>query len=100
MKGVVWGATFGRAQTMIEKIERNYTYTSAKLIQKRITRNEISLLYDNGDSWRAVSARENMRGIRSNIAYIDLKINRDFVNQVIKPTITAFPYQGVHYFYL
>ena len=98
MKGVVWGATFGRAQTMIEKIEQNYTYTSAKLIQKRINRNEISLEYDNGDFWRAVSALESKRGIRSNIAYIDLKINRDFVDQVIKPTIIAFPYQGIRYF--
>lgn len=98
MKGVVWGATFERAQAMIEEIEENYTRIDAKLIQKRVSRNEISLQYDNGDFWRAVPALENKRGIRSNIAYIDLKINRNFVNEVIKPTIKAFPYQGVHYF--
>lgn len=98
MKGVVWGATFGRAQTMIERVEKNYTYTNIKLIEKRICRNTISLLYDNGDFWKAIPALESMIGIRSNIAYIDLKINSDFVDQVIKPTIMSFPYQGVHYF--
>lgn len=92
MKGVVWGSTFARAKEEIENIEDNYKrYNTADLVQKRVNRNSIELIYDNGDMWRSATATESSRGIKCNISYIDHTIATDFID-TIRYCTTAGPF--------
>lgn len=100
MKGVVWGLTFDAAVTKLRQIEKNYKRShTAHLVRKIQNKSEHRLEYDNGDVWRAVSAREARLGLRYNISYIDARINKDIIDCIIKPCSIAYPYHAINYFY-
>ena len=100
MKGIVWGNTFEIASEKLDKIEKNYKlYRTANLIRKIKTKNQHILEFDNGDYWKAVSARESARGSRCNISYVDSTIPLEFIETVIEPCTSAGPYQAIRYFY-
>lgn len=100
MRGVVWGLTFDDAVSKLEEIESDYKrYHAARLIRRIRSKYEYKLEYDNGDTWRAVSARESSRGTRCNVSYIDARISEEFINGVIKRCTTAGPYHAINYYY-
>lgn len=99
MKGAVWGSTFQIASNKLDEvIER---YTMYKIPPKRTTKSKYNywVEFENGDVWRACSAHESMRGVKSNVAYIDRLINPIFIDTVIKPCTTALPFQATHYYW-
>ena len=98
MRGVVWGSTFQIAIRKLDEIIEQYK--RCQILPKRINKSKYNYFveFENGDVWRACSQRESMRGIRSNIAYIDQMINPIFVDTVIKPCTTALPFQAIHYY--
>lgn len=99
MKGAVWGSTFQIASKKLDEVIEQYTMY--RIPPRRVTKSKYNywVEFENGDVWRACSARESMRGIKSNVAYIDQMISPIFVDTVIKPCTTAFPFQAVHYYW-
>lgn len=100
MKGIVWGLTFDSAVSKLEEIEADYQrYRVAKLTRRIRSKYEYSIEYDNGDRWRAVSARESSRGTKCNVSYIDARISEEFINCVIKRCTMEGPYHAINYYY-
>ena len=100
MKGIVWGLTFDSAVSKLEEIEAYYKrYYTARPTRRIRSKYEYIIEYDNGDIWRAVSARESSRGMKCNVSYIDARISEEFINCVIKPCTIAGPYHAINYYY-
>lgn len=100
MRGIVYGSTFEKAETQLEKIIEDYKMIGIEVNERhglRVTRNSIDVDFTNGDWWTAVKASENSHR-RCNIAYIDHDIDPNIINCVIKPTITSYPYQAIMYY--
>ena len=101
MKGIVWGNNFQIAKNKLKEIEEQYERLGYRPLTKRNSNssNVYELVYANGDMWRAVSAKENVRGYRANVSYIDKSIPNYFIDTVIKPVTVSLPYNAIHYFY-
>ena len=100
MKGIVWGLTFDSAVSKLEEIEAGYElYHVAKLTRRIRSKYAYIIEYDNGDIWRAASARESSRGMKCNVSYIDARISEEFINCVIKRCTIAGPYHAINYYY-
>ena len=100
MKSIVWGRTIENAARKLEEIEYSYKkYSTATLEHKIKSKNRCELIYTNGDHWIALGASESARGRKCNISYIDAGINSDIIDCIIKPSTSAGPYQGFHYYY-
>lgn len=99
MRGAVWGATFQTAAKKLDSIIEDYIMY--RINPRRITKTKYNywVEFENGDFWRACSARESARGVRTNVAYIDHMISPIFVDEVIKPCTIAQPFQALHYYW-
>lgn len=101
MRGIVYGSTFEKAKTQIEKIIEDYKKIGIEVSEShglRIAHNSIDVNFTNGDYWTAVRASESSRGRACNIAYIDHDIDPEIIYCVIKPTIKSYPYQAHRYY--
>ena len=99
MKGIVWGSTLEKAKKKLKQIEKDYEmHKTANLISKKDSKYGYELFYDNGDCWRAISARENMRGCRCNISYVDTEIEDCYVKEIIYHSTSALPFQAFTYY--
>lgn len=101
MRGIVYGSTFEKAKTQIEKIIEDYKKIGIEVSEShglRIAHNSIDVSFTNGDYWTAVRASESSRGRACNIAYIDHDIDPEIICCVIKPTIKSYPYQAHRYY--
>lgn len=100
MKGIVWGLDTESAIKKLEQIETQYKlYRTAELVRKSKTKYRYELVYDNGDRWVTSNASESARGHKCNISYIDVRIDPEVIDVIIKPCTIAGPYQAFHYFY-
>ena len=101
MRGIVYGSTFEKAKTQLEKIIEDYQKIGIEINGRRgfrVAHNSMDVVFINGDQWTAVRASENSRGRACNIAYIDRDIDIEIVECIIKPTIKSFPYQAHRYY--
>lgn len=99
MKGVVWGSTFQIASKKLDKIVEDYKTYRIKPLRIVKSKNNHWAKFKNGDIWRACSARESARGLRANVAYIDHMISPILIDEIIKPCLTAYPFQAFHYYW-
>jgi hypothetical protein len=53
--------------------------------------------FDNGDNWRAVPASENRRGCKANVAYVDHRIDEEFI-PMINACVAVGPWSAFNYF--
>lgn len=97
MKGLVFGKTFDRACSKLTEIRERYALYQIP-IQKIIqTKHEYVITYENGDVWRAVPARENRRGCKANVAYIDHEIEECYI-PMINACIAVGPWSAYNYY--
>lgn len=95
MRGIVWGNTLDRAIKKLEEIKRNYlNYTKEILVQET----KDSFAMSNGDYWKAVKTTASAKGNRCNISYIDVNIPYQYINEIVIPATTTYPYCGYKYF--
>ena len=99
MKAIVWGSTFQSASRKLDEIEEQYKrYETTPLLTKRKNNRRHELVFANGDYWMACTAKESARALKCNISYIDARIDKDFVDLVIKHCTTLGPYTATHYY--
>lgn len=100
MRGIVWGKTIEKSQDKLEKIIGDYIVMGYKVLEARITKRHIAILFDNGDYWQAIQATESSaRGRRCNISYIDHEL-KEYITIIeqIKTCTTPMPFHGIAYF--
>ena len=99
MRGMVFGHDYQTAVEKLEEIIDKYTlFCYAKLIEKRILKNEATAIFDNGDIWQAVGNCPSKRiGRRCNIAYIDLALSKE-AQEDIRCCVITPPFTGIQYY--
>ena len=100
MRGIVWGITIERSQEKLEKIVDDYIKMGHKILEKRVTKHHMAILFDNGDYWQAIRATKSSGlGRRCNISYIDHEL-KEYITIIeqIKACTTLMPYNGITYF--
>lgn len=100
MIGIVWGRTKARADNQLAQIIENYKWKNIspqKIKDSKYTTS--SVIFENGDIWKAVSAIESARGNKCNISYIDLGIDIETIETIIKPSTCCQPFQAFKFFW-
>lgn len=100
MKGIVWGRNFNRACRKLDSIKHSYLIGYISIIQEVRTKHEYKLVFENGDSWRALSAGDWSYGYKANISYIDSTIDEEIVHTIILPCTISLPYNAYNYYNL
>lgn len=100
MKGIVWYKNrdigFEKMRQIMEGYEKvGIGIQNSDLYQSR---DQITVHYTNGDIWKCVPARENMRGNRANISLIERTIDKDILLNVIRPTTFMPPYAACDFY--
>lgn len=99
MKGIIYCEKFETGLAEFKKLVESYKKIGIEVINKvNATTNTVSADFTNGDYWLVTKATDGARGRACNIAYIDRMIPDEFIEQVIMPTIKAFPYQAYRYY--
>ena len=98
MRGIVWGYTFRDGVNKLKEIEENYNRIGIKSDNKRKTKNNYSIIFSNGDNWQVARYSESSRGLKANISYVDIRIDLEFVNTIIKYSTYLPPYNAIRYF--
>ena len=98
IRGHIWSCD--RAGDGIERlkyIRDRYYFAGVNSVREVYGKNDSWIDFENGDRWRVVSAAESMRGARSHIAWIDSRVDENFLRCVIKPTLCCYPFGTAHY---
>ena len=96
MKCVVWSVNIKEGNSKLEQIIENYTkYGITIRDKKNSSTGGSSVEFSNGDYWRVCGARDNFRGTRCNIAYIQRNIPYDIYRTIISPCILDFPFSAI-----
>ena len=99
MIGIVWGATTIKANEKLETIIEYYKRKDIKPIQIRKTSSgELSVVFENGEQWRALNTIECRRGLSCNVSLIDKNINEEFKTRIIFPCTKSFPWTAIGYY--
>lgn len=98
MKGIVWGSTLERAKEQLERIKERYLENHYTIDTYRNNKNDMLIIFSNGDYWMAKGVNESCRAYRNNIGYIDALIPKAIIEEVLIPTLTLGPYNAFQYF--
>lgn len=99
MRGVVWAYDYETGLAQLEQIKENYQSMRIAPIRERISKHSgCEIVFDNNDVWKMLPARESAKMCRTNISYIDRRIDQLFIQDIIKPCTTMLPYQAFRYY--
>lgn len=99
MRGIVWAYDYESGLIQLERIKENYQSMGITPIRERISKYSGSqIIFNNEDIWKMILARESSRMCRTNISYIDRRIDQLFIQEIIKPCTTMWPYQAFRYY--
>lgn len=97
MKGVIWSCDRGGdGIDKLKYIVDRYEWSGVPLLGACYTRNSAQAEFANGDFWRVCGMSESARGIKANIAWIDSRVDEDFLRDVIMYTLVS--YNGPRYY--
>lgn len=99
MIGIVWYNKLLDGQEKLKQIVQDYEKINVNTIQYILGSNNNKVSFDNGDTWYACPAKENQRGHRCNISYIDRTIDPEIIANVIKPITKMPPYAAFKYYW-
>lgn len=100
MRGVIWYKNKDNGFAKMESIMHGYDIAGIKFkdVDFRKNKEQMSVIYENGDVWKCIPARENMKGHKSNISIVERCIDESFFHEVIMPTIIAYPYKAIDFY--
>lgn len=87
MKGVIWSCNRDIGVEKLKYIRDRYEWAGVPALGGHFSRQGAWLEFANGDVWRCASASEASRGVRSNIAWIDAGVDKEFLHTVILRTL-------------
>ena len=100
MKGIIWyQKDSDQGWQILRRIIKNYEAIGIHIAPFYYACRKDHCIFDNGDRWDVVVAREGSRGHKCNISYVSQLIPEEFINVVIIPCTIAYPYHGVNYWY-
>lgn len=99
MRGAIYAKSEEKARSKLLDIAYKYKfYQISKIKEQHSTKNELLIIFENGDIWRAFKHNgSNSCGRRYNIIYIDNNFSAD-EKLLIRTCATLPPYTGITYF--
>ena len=98
MKGIVWYKNRSRGEDKINEIINRYNLMGIEIIKKLNSKNNSLIIFENGDIWRLIAVADNVKAQRCNISLIEQNIEKNFINAIIKPYTTAWPFTAYNYY--
>lgn len=89
MRTVIYGETYAKANAKLVEIVDDLRY--GDVLNFRLSKNQSFCMLKNGDIIMTIATRNNddsLRGVRWNYAYIDAYIDKDTIEEYIKPHYT------------
>lgn len=94
MQGIIYGATKPRALEEANKLYENYK----QMLIPCVFRTKDRMIFENGDIWNVVSSWYIGRGMKANIALIDILVDKKYIDEIIMPCLATIPYGAYNYF--
>lgn len=98
MKGIIqyrddYSKGIEQLKIMINKYER----MKIPVTENHFSKYDTYVVFENGDTWKVVGARECGRANRCNVAYVERNIDYDIYKTIIAPTMINFPFSAVRF---
>lgn len=101
MTGIVWYYIYEDGLYQFEKVVQQYKKQGVEIVshRKSSAHQAQQIKFSNGDCWKLLRAAESGRGHRSNVSYIDHRVDSETYNNIIRPQTILPPYQGFKIYY-
>lgn len=90
IRGHIWSCDRGGdGIERLKYVRDRYYFAGINTVREVYSKNSSYIELENGDKWSVASATENSRGVRSNVAWIDSRINEEFLRCVVMRTLCS-----------
>lgn len=96
MYGIVWYYNKEEGKKQLKKIAEEYL--NYKINYNRIIQFPTSVIFENGDVWKLLPARDCSRGHKCNISFVERCIPIEDFNTFIRPATIWGPYQAYNFY--
>ena len=98
MKGIIWYKDdYSKGIEQLKIIIDNYGRMKIPITKNHFSKYDTYAVFENGDIWKVVGAKDSSRGNCCNISYIERNIDYDFYRNIISPCTKSFPYTAIHF---
>ena len=98
MKGIIWYRDdYSKGIEQLKIMIDNYERMKIPVTENHFSKYDTYVVFENGDTWKVVGARECGRANRCNVAYVERNIDYDIYKTIISPTMINFPFSAVHF---
>ena len=97
MKGIIFcGSSRERGNEKLKEIINKYKLTGIETTKSVYSKLGSWAEFENGDAWRVVSANDNARGHKCNVAYVERCIDYDIYRTLIMHCLIDFPFAAIN----
>ena len=98
MKGIIWYRDdYSKGIEQLKIIIDNYKRMKILVTKNHFSKYDTYAVFENGDIWKVVGARECGRANRCNIAYVERNIDYNVYRTIICPSMICFPFSAVRF---
>ena len=98
MKGIIWYRDdYSKGIEQLKIMIDNYERMKIPVTENHFSKYDTYVVFENGDTWKVVGARECGRANRCNVAYVERNIDYNVYRTIICPTMICFPFSAVHF---
>ena len=98
MKGIIWYKDdYSKGIEQLKIIIDNYGRMKIPITKNHFSKYDTYAVFENGDIWKVVGARECGRANRCNVAYVERNIDYNIYRTIICPCMICFPFSAVRF---
>lgn len=98
MKGIIWYRDdYSKGIEQLKIMINNYERMKIPVTENHFSKYDTYVVFENGDTWKVVRARECGRANRCNVAYVERNIDYDIYKTIIAPAMINFPFSAVRF---
>ena len=98
MKGIIWYRDdYSKGIEQLKIMINNYERMKIPVTENHFSKYDTYVVFENGDTWKVVGARECGRANRCNVAYVERNIDYDIYKIIICPSMICLPFSAVRF---
>lgn len=98
MKGIIWYRDdYSKGIEQLKIMINKYEQMKIPVTENHFSKYDTYVVFENGDTWKVVGARECGRANRCNVAYVERNIDYDIYKTIIAPTMINFPFSAIRF---
>lgn len=98
MKGIIWYRDdYSKGIEQLKIMIDNYERMKIPVTENHFSKYDTYVVFENGDTWKVVGARECGRANRCNVAYVERNVDYNAYKTIICPSMICFPFSAVRF---